>query len=138
MGQSKAEKKIQKAILAALRKIPGVVAFPHTATPYSPTGHADIYGSVNGYSFWAEVKRPGEEPTPIQRAFLKNVGQHSPYRNAFVWHNSVEAIKDIMGLKKNFVQDEPIFFGLVDIQDVTPPPIMPQSRRINAEQNKEQ
>lgn len=99
MKLNKSEKAIQTDIIKALKKIDGCVVFAHTASPYSPTGHSDLYGSAGGVAFWGEVKRPGEEATPIQKAFLEMVREGSHFFNTFVWDNVVQAVKDIKELR---------------------------------------
>lgn len=89
------EKELQAKILKALNKIPSCVAFPHVASPYSPTGHSDIYGTIYGYGFWGEVKLPGKKLTKIQQAFLDQVGKESIIINTFVWNSVEQAIRAI-------------------------------------------
>ena len=99
--QSKPEKEIQSKILKALRKIDGCVAWPHVASPYSPTGHSDTYGTIRGYGWWGEVKVPGKEVTAIQRAFLSQVGREVMWNNTFVWTSVKQAVKDIKDLESD-------------------------------------
>jgi len=99
MKQSKAEKKIQADIIKALKKIKGCVVLVHTASPFSPSGHSDTYGSIDGHSFWGEVKVPGKKATKIQASFLRQVGKGSFHLNTFVWNNVEQAVKDITRLK---------------------------------------
>jgi len=122
MRQSKEEKKIQASILKALRQIEGCTIFAHTASPYAPTGHSDTYGSIWGWSIWGEVKVPGEEPSKIQAAFLRQVGRDSIYKNTFVWYDAKQAVNDILQLSR-------LVKGKVasNTLRVTPPPIIPQS-----------
>jgi hypothetical protein len=83
------EKKLQANILRAINKIPGVTAFAHVATEYTPTGHPDIYGVFEGKSFFAEVKLPGKEPTEIQHAMLRKLRECGAY--VYIWTSVEEA-----------------------------------------------
>ena len=107
---NKLEKELQAKILRKINKIHGVVAFANVVTGYSPTGHADIYGTVYGFSLWAEVKLdPDEEPTRIQRGFLQLVGKESYIANTFKWSNVRTAIMDVealAGLVKNIFEGD--------------------------------
>ncbi len=104
------EKKLQAKILRKINQIPGCVAFANVVTAYSPTGHCDVYGTVYGYGFWAEVKLPGEKLTKIQRAFLDQVGKEAWIGNTFVCSSVEEAVKSVVILarwvKKVFEQGE--------------------------------
>jgi len=104
--QIKEEKVLQARILVALRAIEGCVVFAHTASPFSPTGHSDMYGSIYGCSFWAEIKLPGKKVTAIQRAFLKQMGKEAVYKNTFVWTLVSQAVKDIKKLSKQVKENK--------------------------------
>ncbi len=60
------EQAIVAQILAALRKIPGVVVRKRHGTAMGVSGDPDLYGSFRGRHFEIEVKRPGEKPTKLQ------------------------------------------------------------------------
>lgn len=94
------EKKLQAKILVKINRITGCVAFANVVTAYSPTGHPDIYGSIYGYSFWAEVKLPGKKLTRIQSAFLQHIESKGViFDNTFIWNGVEEAVEAIKILK---------------------------------------
>jgi hypothetical protein len=57
-------------IVRALRALPGVVVRKRHGSGWGVSGDPDLYGSAGGRHFEIEVKRPGEHPTPLQRARL--------------------------------------------------------------------
>jgi Holliday junction resolvase len=57
-------------IVQALRALPGVVVRKRHGSGWGVSGDPDLYGSAGGRHFEIEVKRPGEHPTPLQRARL--------------------------------------------------------------------
>lgn len=68
--QAKRESTIQGSILKALRTQGGWWLNVHGGNPYMPRGLPDIIGCFRGRFFAFEVKRPGEKPTPLQKATL--------------------------------------------------------------------
>ena len=60
------EKYIVSQIMAALKKQPGVVVRKRHGTAMGMAGDPDLYGTINGQHFEIEVKRPGENLTPLQ------------------------------------------------------------------------
>jgi hypothetical protein len=46
----------------------------HGGDPYQENGISDILGCYHGYFVAIEVKQPGEEATPLQKLFLREVG----------------------------------------------------------------
>ena len=95
------EKKLQAKILRKINQIYPCVAFANVVTAYSPMGHSDIYGTVYGFSFWAEVKLDeDEEPTKIQQGFLRLVGKESYLTNTFVWNDMQQPVKDVARLAR--------------------------------------
>ncbi|MBI1955898.1 MAG: hypothetical protein HYS38_05845 [Acidobacteria bacterium] len=50
--------------------IPGCVVRKRHGTAWGVSGDPDLYGSINGHHFEIEVKRRGQEPTPLQHARL--------------------------------------------------------------------
>ena len=60
------ERAIVKAILAYLNGIPGCLARKRWGGGLGVAGDPDITGCLNGRHFEFEVKRPGEQPTPLQ------------------------------------------------------------------------
>lgn len=65
------ESTIVKQIKDKLYEIlPGIVLLKRHGTPFGITGHPDLYGCYQGRHIEIEVKRPGEEPTDLQRKRL--------------------------------------------------------------------
>ena len=58
-------------ILRALRALPGVIVRKRHGSAWGVAGDPDLYGSISGRHFEIEVKRPGEQPTALQQARLK-------------------------------------------------------------------
>ncbi len=54
------EKAIVTRIVAALRRIPGVVVRKRHGTAMGMAGDPDLYGTINGKHFEIEVKRPND------------------------------------------------------------------------------
>lgn len=67
---SSRETALVSGIIAALREIPGCVVRKRHGTAWGVAGDPDLYGSINGRHFEIEVKRRGQEPTPLQQARL--------------------------------------------------------------------
>jgi len=57
---------IVKAILAYLNGLPGCVVRKRWSAGYGVAGDPDITGCIRGRHFELEVKRPGQQPTPLQ------------------------------------------------------------------------
>jgi hypothetical protein len=66
------EKSIQKKIMKWLEKF-GCTVVKYPAGRFGRTGVSDLIACVRGRYFAIEVKRPGNEPTPIQANFLEKV-----------------------------------------------------------------
>lgn len=64
------ESAIVARIIRALRAIPGCVVRKRHGTSWGVAGDPDLYGSIQSQHFEIEVKRSGEEPTPLQEARL--------------------------------------------------------------------
>jgi hypothetical protein len=58
-------------ILRALRALPGVMVRKRHGSAWGVAGDPDLYGSIQGRHFEIEVKRPGNHPTALQEARLK-------------------------------------------------------------------
>jgi hypothetical protein len=58
-------------ILRALRALPGVIVRKRHGSAWGVAGDPDLYGSIHGQHFEIEVKRPGDRPTALQEARLK-------------------------------------------------------------------
>jgi hypothetical protein len=65
------EKAIVKAILAYLNTLPGCVARKRWGGGYGVAGDPDITGCICGRHFEFEVKRAGQQPTPLQARRLR-------------------------------------------------------------------
>lgn len=70
------ERSREKAIVlaierAAKKRAPDLVLRKRHGTAFGRAGEPDLYGSWRGRHFEVEVKRPGEQPTVLQRARLK-------------------------------------------------------------------
>lgn len=71
MRRGTRESSLIAEILRALRALPGVVVRKRHGSAWGIAGDPDLYGSINGRHFEIEVKRPGERPTALQQARLK-------------------------------------------------------------------
>ena len=58
-------------ILRALRALPGVIVRKRHGSAWGVAGDPDLYGSIQGRHFEIEVKRPGDRPTALQEARMK-------------------------------------------------------------------
>ena len=67
------EKKIQKSVLTALKKIPHSQFKKIAQGAYSSDGISDILGCYKGRFIAMEVKRAKEKPTPLQTIYLNDV-----------------------------------------------------------------
>jgi len=73
------ERAITDKIMRALRQR-GIYVVKIHGGPMQQAGLPDLYCCVCGWSLWLEVKRPGEQPTPLQRYEtdkLKNAGAYA-------------------------------------------------------------
>lgn len=64
------EKSLQRAVLRRLHSLPGAVARKRWGSARGVAGDPDIYLLWQGRHYEIELKRPGEEPTPLQRLRL--------------------------------------------------------------------
>jgi hypothetical protein len=85
------ESSLVRAIVKALRQIPGLVVRKRWGTALGTAGDPDLYGVVAGRHFELEVKRPGNIPTPLQTARLKE--WRCAGAIAGVVHNAHEALE---------------------------------------------
>jgi len=81
------EKTIRGAILKWLNSLPE--ASFETSPPGSPTGAADIIGSLQGRYVACEVKVPGKDARPAQLYWMKRKAQAGAI--VFVAHSVAEA-----------------------------------------------
>jgi hypothetical protein len=61
------EKAIVARIVAALKKVPGVVVRKRHGTVMGMAGDPDLYGSINGRHFEIEVKRPFDPKSQLTK-----------------------------------------------------------------------
>ena len=61
------ENSIKQRTLDLLASIPGCKATKNHGNQYTEIGNPDIFGCVRGRAFVIELKKPGEEPTIMQR-----------------------------------------------------------------------
>jgi hypothetical protein len=81
-------------ILRALRALPGVMVRKRHGSAWGVAGDPDLYGSIHGRHFEIEVKRPGERPTALQQARLKQWAATGALAGVA---RSVEEALDIVG-----------------------------------------
>jgi hypothetical protein len=83
------ESALVRTILHALEKVPGICVRKRHGTAMGKAGDPDISGCLEGQHFELEVKRPGNEPTPLQWARLAE--WHAAGARIGVVHNAREA-----------------------------------------------
>lgn len=66
MNAGQLEKVIRSDILKYLRTIPRSQWWINHQGPFSEKGVSDLGGLIDGMYVGIEVKRPGEQPTPLQ------------------------------------------------------------------------
>ncbi len=71
MKRGRREAALVAEILRVLRALPGVVVRKRHGSAWGVAGDPDLYGSFHGTHFELEIKRPGEKPTALQLARLK-------------------------------------------------------------------
>lgn len=72
----------------------GAMPLKYHGSVYGYTGHSDIYGILpGGRAFFLEVKVPGKEPTPPQKAFLKLADSYGAITG---WCDSLEGAKKLL------------------------------------------
>lgn len=91
----KKERDIQKEILNALRERGGWWLNFHGGDPYMPRGIPDIIGCFEGRFYAFEVKREGEEPSPLQEHMLKLIRKAGG--TAEVIYSADEALRLTLG-----------------------------------------
>jgi hypothetical protein len=89
------EGSLKKSVLAHLGKLraadPTLAFRKRHGSVMGRAGDPDIHGVWRGVPFEIELKRPGEEPTPLQAERLKEWGQAGAYTG--VVHNMDELRK---------------------------------------------
>lgn len=83
------ESALVRQILRELEKTPGVAVRKRHGTAMGKAGDPDLSGCYRGRHFELEVKRPGNEPTPLQWARLEEWRQAGALTG--VVHNANEA-----------------------------------------------
>lgn len=91
------ETALVRSILRALEKAPGVAVRKRHGTAMGKAGDPDLSGCLNGRHFELEVKRPGNEPTPLQLVRLAEWQRAGALVG--VVHNAREALA-CLGLDK--------------------------------------
>jgi len=81
-------------ILRSLRALPGVIVRKRHGSAWGVAGDPDLYGSIHGRHFEIEVKRPGDRPTALQQARLKQWAATGALAGVA---RSVEEALDIVG-----------------------------------------
>jgi Holliday junction resolvase len=87
------ETTITNKILKYLNGLPGCKAEKRHGSQYSEAGAPDISACYKGQSIQIEVKRPGEQPTPIQHKRLRQWAEAGAFTG---WVTSVEEVKHLM------------------------------------------
>jgi len=89
------EAPVVKAIVARLKAEPQCMVRKRHGTAFCFAGDADLYGCFRGRHFEIEVKRPGCEPSDLQRARLAD------WRNSGAlagWATSVAEALAVLGI----------------------------------------
>ena len=81
-------------ILRSVRALPGVIVRKRHGSAWGVAGDPDLYGSIHGRHFEIEVKRPGDRPTALQQARLKQWAATGALAGVA---RSVEEALDIVG-----------------------------------------
>ena len=97
MGKPPLESTITRAIIRALRSVPGMVVRKRHGSALGYAGEPDLYGCFRGRHFEIEVKRPGRKLTPLQQQRLKEWALAGAIVG--VAHSVEEAI-ELMGVKE--------------------------------------
>jgi hypothetical protein len=84
------ESSLVRTILRELEKVPGLMVRKRHGTAMGKAGDPDLSGCLEGRHFELEVKRPGNEPTPLQWARLAQ--WHASGALIGVVHNAKEAL----------------------------------------------
>ena len=92
------ESSLVAEILRALRALPGVVVRKRHGSTWGVAGDPDLYGSIHSRHFEIEVKRPGDRPTALQQARLKQWAATGALVGVA---RSVEDALDIVGAKQD-------------------------------------
>ena len=86
-----------------LNEIEGCVCFKYHGSPYSVAGHSDLYGTIQGSSFFLEGKMPGKKPTVLQEAFLRRVAKAGAITG--VYYSPEEAVNIVfMGVPQYVIE----------------------------------
>jgi len=86
------EKSITAAIQRYLKKIGGKVIKTH-GTGFGQAGTPDLIGVLRGRSLALEVKRPGEDTTPLQKVELRKWAEAGAIAGRV---ESVQEVKDLI------------------------------------------
>lgn len=105
------ERAIVRAILAYLNSLPGCVARKRWGGGMGVAGDPDIDACIQGRSLQLEVKRPGEDATPLQ---LKRLNE---WRSAGALTSVVHSVEEVKTLLCG--SDEKILFNSPDTPGIS-------------------
>ena len=84
MKQTPLEKAVVSRIMAALKKVPGLVVRKRHGTAMGVAGDPDLYGSYRGRHFEIEVKRPFDSKSQLTKLQIQRQGEWRINGNAVV------------------------------------------------------
>jgi hypothetical protein len=91
------EAPVVKAIVDRLKHEPQCMVRKRHGTAFCYAGDADLYGCFRGRHFEIEVKRPGNEPSDLQMARLKDWCAAGALTG---WATSVAEALAVLGIEK--------------------------------------
>ena len=87
------EKALHERIMAYINAQPGCLCRKRHGSRYSTRGDPDLYGSLRGRHFEFEIKQPGERPTGLQLARLREWSEAGAMTG---WFDDFEQAKEEM------------------------------------------
>jgi hypothetical protein len=96
-AQPPREAPVVRGIVERLKKEPQCMVRKRHGTAFCYAGDADLYGCFRGRHFEIEVKRPGKEPTDLQRARLEDWRAAGALAG---WATSVAEALAVLGIDK--------------------------------------
>ena len=87
------ESTLKKKVLEYLNSVPGCKAIKMHGNRYVEAGTPDICCCYQGRAMWIELKRPGEQPTPIQ---LKRLREWQEAGAVVGWVTDLEGVKRML------------------------------------------
>lgn len=91
------ESAIRKKVLGYLNSLSGCKAIKIHGNMYTEAGTPDIAGCIRGRAFFIELKKPGEEPTVIQRKRLRE------WADAGAITGVVESLEDVQRILSLYI-----------------------------------